>query len=679
MYLAEVGISANRVVGSYPALHGENEHSEPSGVAHHGDVKLGVRKLASPKTMKILLVEDHAESRANLQRLIERRGHHVVAVSSAEEAESVLSAGSFQFLILDWMLPGKSGIELCRQLRAQPSGDDLFIVLVTARADTADLEQALEAGANDYLVKPLDPARLNVRLSVAERQIRELTERNQARSALLESAWTMTNILENTTDGFFAVDGEWKLTHLNGQAEKLLGRNREDILGHELWLEFPRLSGTVFETNYRKVLEERTAVEFEASDSGGKVWYEVHAYPSNGGVSVFFRDIGERKRSEVERLTTSKLESLGTLAGGIAHDLNNILTVISGNIGLAQIEAPADSGILGFLSKAGQAAQHAAHLSSQLLTFSKGGSPLKKVVSIGELLEHSAEFSLYGSNLRADFDIAVDLWRAEVDASQIEQVVNALMLNAREAMPAGGTVRVRARNVTLDTKPGTTLPSGHYIKITITDRGPGIPDEVRSKVFDPYFTTKASGTGLGLSISYSIVKKHGGLLNLESSSPEGSAFAFYIPASDRNAAPPEVAVPERAFRFNHQRILVMDDEAAIRELTSQLLGTLGYEVTAVADGLEAVRLYERALRRGEQFQAVILDATIRGGMGGLATIERLRSMDPKVNAIICSGYSDEAALAEFLQYGFRGALPKPFTRSELADAVQRTLECGSVN
>src|SRR4029077_11587817 len=151
-------------------------------------------------------------------------------------------------------------------------------------------------------------------------------------------------------------------------------------------------------------------------DPAGKIWFEMRAYPSNDGVSVFFRDVTERKRIEEERLTTSKLESLGTLAGGIAHDLNNILTVISGNIGLAQIEAPADSGILGFLSKAGQAAQHAAHLSSQLLTFSKGGSPLKKVVSIGELLEHSAEFSLYGSNLRADFDIAVDLWSAEVDA-----------------------------------------------------------------------------------------------------------------------------------------------------------------------------------------------------------------------------------------------------------------------
>ncbi|HEX8076658.1 MAG TPA: response regulator, partial [Chthoniobacterales bacterium] len=338
--------------------------------------------------MKILLVEDHPGSRRNLQRLIARRGHDVTAVGSAEEAEAALAADRFPFLILDWMLPGKSGVDLCRELRAGPNGDEMFILLVTARADTEDLEQALEAGANDYLTKPLDIGLLNVRISVAERQIRELMERNHARAALVESAQTMTNILENTTDGFFAVDSAWKLTYINAEAETMFGRTRDDLLGNVLWECFPDLIGSVFQENYEKVLADDAALEFEAVDASGKIWYDVHAYPSNGGVSVFFRDVSERKKAETERLTHSKLESLGTLAGGIAHDLNNILTVISGNIGLAQIEAPADSGsLLGFLSKAGQAAQHAAHLSSQLLTFSKGGAPLKKVVSVSELLE----------------------------------------------------------------------------------------------------------------------------------------------------------------------------------------------------------------------------------------------------------------------------------------------------
>src|SRR5438067_8529288 len=631
--------------------------------------------------MKILLVEDHPGSRRNLQRLIARRGHEVTAVGSAEEAEAALAAETYPFLILDWMLPGKSGVELCRELRAQPNGDAMFILLVTAKADTEDLEQALEAGANDYLTKPLDVGLLDVRITVAERQIRELAERNQARAALLESARTMTNILEKTTDGFLAVDSEWKLTYVNAAAEVMVGRKRDQLLGGLLWEKFPELVGSVFQSNYERVMAEKVAIEFEASDPSGKTWYDVHAYRSNGGVSVFFRDISERKKSETERLTTSKLESLGTLAGGIAHDLNNILTVISGNIGLAQLEAPVDSGsLLGFLSKAGQAAQHAAHLSSQLLTFSKGGAPLKKVVSMGELIEHSAEFALYGSNLRADFDIAVDLWKAEVDAGQIEQVVNALMLNAREAMPQGGTVRVRARNIVFEENTSAPLPCGRYIKVTISDRGPGISEELRTKIFDPYFTTKPTGTGLGLAISYSVVKKHGGLLVLENSSAAGSVFAFYLRASESAAnAGPESRAGGRPFHYNHQRILVMDDEEAIRELTAQLLGTLGYEVTSVPEGSEAVKLYERALRRGENFHVVILDATIRGGMGGLATIERLRDIDPHVTAIICSGYSDEAALSQFLAYGFRGALPKPFTRGELADAMQRALQTAKPN
>ena len=446
-------------------------------------------------------------------------------------------------------------------------------------------------------------------------------------------------------------------------------------MGKNFWGMFPELIGTDTELNYRKVMSDQVPVEFEAVDSSGKVWLEMHAYPSGGGISVFFRDVTERKRSEEERLTTGKLESLGTLAGGIAHDLNNILTVISGNIGLAQTEASSDCGnLLSFLSKASQAAQHAAHLSSQLLTFSKGGSPLKKIVSLPQLLAQSAEFSLYGSNLRADVDIPVDLSRVEVDAAQIEQVVNALMINAREAMPRGGTVKLSARNVEFTDKMSQILPEGRYVKILIADRGTGVSDEIAPRIFDPYFTTKPSGTGLGLSISYSIVKRHGGMLHLESSSSEGAKFAFYLPATESKLSVPVARVQPANAKFNHQRILVMDDEAAIRDLTSQLLGTLGYEVTAVPDGLEAVKLYDRALRRGEQFQAVILDATVRGGMGGVATIERLRDLDPEVNAIICSGYSDEAALTEFLAYGFRGALPKPFTRRELADALQKTLE-----
>jgi len=627
--------------------------------------------------MRILLVEDHPESRRTLQRLIERRGHEVVAVGSAEEAELEQRKQPFSFLILDWMLPGKSGVELCQELRAAPKGEELFILLVTARDDTQDLERALEAGANDYLIKPLDPARLSVRLSVAERRIRALAERNQARTELQEAVGKMTDILEKTSDGFFAVDRDWKFTFVNRQAEKLLDRHREDLIGKDFWVELPEFTRDAFEKNYRRAMSEQVAIEFEASDPSGKVWFELLAYPSGGGVSVFLRDVTDRKRVEEERLTTDKLESLGTLAGGIAHDLNNLLTVISGNIGLAQIEAPGSpANLLSFLSRAGEAAQHAAQLSNQLLTFSKGGTPLKRVVSISDLVSQAAEFALHGSNLRSDLDIQGGLWRSAVDPAQIEQVINALVINAREAMPRGGIVRVSARNLEIDANSGLPIRPGRYVKVQVADNGGGIENRLVTKIFDPYFTTKSTGTGLGLSISYSVVKKHGGLLHLEHTSADGSTFTFYLPATDSEPPVPEPTLENEIFSFNHQRVLVMDDEAAIRDLTSELLGTLGYKVTTVPDGAEALKKYELAMRTGETFQAVILDATIRGGMGGVATMERLRDLDPNVTAIICSGYSDDAALAEFLTYGFRAALPKPFTRHELANVLQRAFEPG---
>ena len=627
--------------------------------------------------MRILLVEDHPESRRTLQRLIERRGHEVVAVGSAEEAELELRKQPFSFLILDWMLPGKSGVELCQELRAAPKGEELFILLVTARDDTQDLERALEAGANDYLIKPLDPARLNVRLSVAERRIRALAERNQARTELQEAVGKMTDILEKTNDGFFAVDRDWKFTFVNRRAEKLLDRHREDLIGKDFWVELPEFTRDAFEKNYRRAMSEQVAIEFEASDPSGKVWFELLAYPSGGGVSVFLRDVTDRKRVEEERLTTGKLESLGTLAGGIAHDLNNLLTVISGNIGLAQIEAPGSpANLLSFLSRAGEAAQHAAQLSNQLLTFSKGGTPLKRVVSISDLVTQAAEFALHGSNLRSDLDIQAGLWRSAVDPAQIEQVINALVINAREAMPRGGIVRVSARNLEIDANSGLPIRPGRYVKVQVADNGGGIEKRLVTKIFDPYFTTKSTGTGLGLSISYSVVKKHGGLLHLERTSADGSTFTFYLPATDSEPPVPEPTLENEIFSFNHQRVLVMDDEAAIRDLTSELLGTLGYKVTTVPDGAEALKKYELAMRTGEAFQAVILDATIRGGMGGVATMERLRDLDPNVTAIICSGYSGDAALAEFLAYGFRAALPKPFTCHELANVLQRAFEPG---
>ncbi len=257
--------------------------------------------------------------------------------------------------------------------------------------------------------------------------------------------------------------------------------------------------------------------------------------------------------------------------------------------------------------------------------------------------------------------------------------MNALIINAREAMRSGGSIHLCAENIQVSEKSGLPLEKGRYIKIAVADHGPGVPPELAAKIFDPYFTTKETSSGLGLAISYSIIRKHGGFLHLENTSPAGATFAFYLPAARGKVVSDPLQPNEHSFHFSQQRVLVMDDESAIRELTSQLLATMGYEVTAVPDGSEAIRIYERAARKGEHFRAVILDATVRGGLGGVETIARLRRIDPEVNAIICSGYADEAALSEFLSYGFRGALPKPFTRRELAEALEKSIAASTVH
>ena len=410
------------------------------------------------------------------------------------------------------------------------------------------------------------------------------------------------------------------------------------------------MTGTIFEENYRAVMRDaESRSNSRRLEPQGNTWFEVHSYPSGGGISVFFRDITERKRMEDERLTTSKLESLGTLAGGIAHDMNNVLTVISGNIGLAQLEAPTHCGnLLSFLAKAGQAAQHAARLSSQLLTFSKGGAPLKKVASVARSPDSARRnFPSTARTCAPTIEIEDHLGKAEIDAGQIEQVINALMhqragsdAERRQRSPsARRTIQVTEKSV-CRWRPGATSRSRS------PTHGPGVPPDLATKIFDPYFTTKPTSSGLG---SGDQLFDHQETRRLSPSRKQlpGRRHFRLLPADGARArwCSDPLQPNETRPTVSQQRILVMDDEAAIRELTSQLLATMGYEVTAVPDGSEAVRIYERARAKAKHFKAVILDATVRGGLGGVETIARLRRSDPEVNAIICSGYSDDAALS----------------------------------
>ena len=379
------------------------------------------------------------------------------------------------------------------------------------------------------------------------------------------------------------------------------------------------------------------------------------------------RELYEREQLENEILKTRKLESIGILAGGIAHDFNNILTSILGNIMLAkEFVGPGDD-LEGFLSNMEKASQRAQDLTQQLLTFSKGGVPVKKAESISDLIKDSVNFVLKGSNVSSKFFIQDDLYPVEIDAGQINQVINNLIINADQAMPDGGVINVRCENVTLKDNQISDLKKGSYVKITIQDQGDGISKEHITKIFDPYFSTKANGNGLGLATSYSILKKHDGHISVESTLGKGSSFVIYLPASSKDIA--ESQKTRNQIIKGNGRILVMDDDAMVRATFTQMLSHLGYQVTAVADGDEAIETYTASEQNNESFDLVIMDLTIPGGMGGKETISKLQELCPDVKCVVSSGYSHDPVMASFQEYGFKGILRKPFNIADLSAVI----------
>jgi signal transduction histidine kinase/ActR/RegA family two-component response regulator len=383
------------------------------------------------------------------------------------------------------------------------------------------------------------------------------------------------------------------------------------------------------------------------------------------------RDVTYRKKMEKEILKADKLESLGILAGGIAHDFNNLLTAIIGNISVAGLYASKDGKIHRRLAEAERASIRAKDLTQQLLTFSRGGEPVKRKTRINDLLRETAGFALRGSRNRCEFFIPPDLWPVEADEGQISQVINNLLINADQAMPGGGTISMRSENVLLGAGHGMPLGPGRHLKISIEDHGVGIPCEYLTKIFDPFFTTKNKGSGLGLATAYAIIKKHCGHIEVESAPGLKTTFSVYLPACGEGglAVPVEKAVP----RPGSGRILVMDDEPSVREVTCQMLTTVGYDVELAADGALAVELYRKAMDTGSPFDAVIMDLTVPGGMGGMEALGKLRKLDPGIRAVITSGYSNDPVIADSRKHGFMGVVAKPYKLEDLSQALHEIL------
>jgi two-component system, cell cycle sensor histidine kinase and response regulator CckA len=422
------------------------------------------------------------------------------------------------------------------------------------------------------------------------------------------------------------------------------------------------------------------------------IWEEEHSFANDTDVEVLGRiydtywirlddntflhyaiDVTDYRDIEEERSKAAKLESIGLLAGGIAHDFNNILTAILGNLSLAKIFAVEDlNKAKKILAEAEKATLSAKDLTQQLLTFSKGGEPVTKTIRINGLIADTVRFALRGSNVKCDLQLGEVLWPVDADEGQIKQVINNIAINACQAMPKGGVISIKTANVTVRSEDSLPLPAGEYNKITIRDQGIGIPEDYLSKVFDPYFTTKQKGNGLGLATCYSITKKHSGHIAVESEIGIGTAFHIYLPAvskeiETREEVKKEVSIVEG-------KVLVMDDEALLIDTVSKTLEYMGCDMEGAPDGAEAVKLYKRAMKSDKPFDAVILDLTVPGGMGGQETVEKLLKIDPEVKAIVSSGYSNDPVMANFKEYGFSGVVSKPYQIEELRNVLHEVMK-----
>ncbi|HNR89253.1 MAG TPA: PAS domain S-box protein [Spirochaetota bacterium] len=515
--------------------------------------------------------------------------------------------------------------------------------------------------------------------------VNNITDRKAIESALMAERERLAVTLRSIGDGVIATDAAGRVTLLNKVAEDFTGWTAAEAMGRhiaEVFVivnEFSRepagnpidrvlASDAIVGLANHTMLLSRDGRERIIADSGAPIRDRSSRIV---GAVLVFRDITDKQRMEMELHRNQRLESIGVLAGGIAHDFNNILTAIVGNITLARLHETDRSPSATVLAEAEKAALRAKDLTLQLLTFSKGGHPIKKVVALAGIIRDAASFVLRGSKVRCEFELADDLWAVEADEGQIGQVIQNLVINAMQSMPDGGIVRIVARNESAPSESVTATATGPYVRIDIIDRGGGIPPEVLPRVFDPYFSTKETGSGLGLSVVHSIVTKHDGLVGVTSQIGSGSTFSVRLPACGSDLPVP--CADDAPAPVGTGRILIMDDEEPIRTVAQRLLEKLGYEVQIAQNGEEAIELFRAARQSGAPMDLALLDLTVPGGMGGLECLHRLRDIDPDVPAIVSSGYSNDPIMAEHRRHGFDGCIVKPFRMQELSDAIRRLI------
>ncbi|MFQ3574287.1 MAG: ATP-binding protein, partial [Thermodesulfovibrionales bacterium] len=513
----------------------------------------------------------------------------------------------------------------------------------------------------------------------------DITTRKDFELQLMQQKEQLYITLESIGDGVISTDREGKIIQINKEAERLTEWTKEDAFGKDLQEVFKIVheeTNEPLESPVDRVIKSNEAVSLAnhtvlISKSGKRYIIADSAAPiinnegTIAGVVLVFRDVTEKRFLEAESLKASKLDSLSVLAGGIAHDFNNILTAIIGNISLCKYLTDKESKIYKRLDVAERSAERAKNLVLQLMTFAKGSKPLKKSISIKALIDEIVSFLLSGSRSICSLELSDDLWNIYADEGHITQVIHNVLINAEQAMPQGGKITIKGENVTINTSSKLPLNQGRYVKISISDTGIGIPQDKIHKVFDPYYTTKATGSGLGLASAYSIVKKHDGHIDIESKVGIGTTIHIYLPATTQVVTESnETEIPASSLKA---KVLFMDDDINVFEVARDMLNRAGIEVIHAKDGVEAIEIYKTSLDKNEPFDLVILDMTIPGGMGGKDTIKELYAIDPSIKAIVTSGYSEDIIISDYKDYGFSGVVKKPFDYKRLISEVSRVL------
>lgn len=512
----------------------------------------------------------------------------------------------------------------------------------------------------------------------------EIAQRKQVEIDLIESREQISAIVDTVVDPIITINDRGEIESANSSLVKIFGYTPEEVVGQNIKILMPepyRNEHDGYLNRYLDTSEKRVigiGREVMGQRKDGTVFpIDLAVNEVNfKGRTLFIgiiRDITERKRMEAEVRKAENLESLGLLAGGIAHDFNNMLTGVIGNFALLELVLDKDSDAYKMAKNGKEAADRSKDLTKQLLTFAKGGGPIKEVISIEELIRETVERTMQRDHSRVEFHLAEDLDSVHADQEQMGRVIQHLVLNAEQAMPVGGILSIAAENIEISTEGILPLATGSYVKVTAEDQGVGMSEEIMAKVFDPYYTTKETNRGLGLSIVYSIVQRHSGHIAVRSQKDIGTTFELYLPSMQKRTLVSGATTQDREVVPGVSRVLLMDDEEIIHQSVAMMLRMIGYEVESAYDGAEALQCYQASIEQQKPFDVVLMDLTIPGGMGGKEAVGKLHEIDPQAHVLVSSGYADDPVMAQYANYGFAGKIAKPVDMEQLAAAIKGVL------